>query len=429
MIRVTRSLAVLCLIAVPSTALLAQTDTVKYVPKYYDPTLEQMEDEGDSLKEVRDSITDEIRDRQEEQEEVDKENKRSLRFDFANVAKPESPEAFTSEFHFPPVAQYRTGTCWSFSATSFFESEVARLTGRKIKLSEMHTVYYEWVEKARYYIRERGNSSLTQGSETNAVMRMMKWYGMVPYDLYPGLVDEKQRHDHSAMSREIRNYLGFVKEHDYWDEKQALRQVMLILNKYLGQPPETFEFEGATMTPTEFTKNILKLNPDDYVCFMSTLAFPFYSQGPFEVHDNWWHDSSYYNLPLDEWYQVIRDAIRAGYTLTIGGDVSEPGHHGLEDAAIVPDFDIPQSYINQHSREYRFYNESTGDDHGLHLVGYLELDGRDWYLIKDSGRSGHWGEFEGYYFYRDDYIRLKMLIFTVHKDAVADVLKKFDADL
>jgi bleomycin hydrolase len=46
-------------------------------------------------------------------------------------------------------------------------------------------------------------------------------------------------------------------------------------------------------------------------------------------------------------------------------------------------------------------------------------------LIKDSGSSGHWGKHKGYYFMRDDYVRLKMLSFTVHKDMMNDVLKKF----
>lgn len=48
-----------------------------------------------------------------------------------------------------------------------------------------------------------------------------------------------------------------------------------------------------------------------------------------------------------------------------------------------------------------------------------------WFLIKDSGGGAHRGQFKGYYFYRDDYVRLKMLNFMVHKDAVADLLAKF----
>ena len=106
-------------------------------------------------------------------------------------------------------------------------------------------------------------------------------------------------------------------------------------------------------------------------------------------------------------------------------DSGEPGLNGWDDAAFVPDFDIPQDYINQHSREYRMDNRSTTDDHGVHIIGCTELDGRDWYLIKESSSRGHWGKHIGYMFYRDDYVRLKMMEFAVHRDAVADLLKKF----
>ena len=58
------------------------------------------------------------------------------------------PGQFQILFPFPPVAQYNTNTCWSFATTSFYESEIFRLSGKKIKLSEMWTVYFEYLEKS-----------------------------------------------------------------------------------------------------------------------------------------------------------------------------------------------------------------------------------------------------------------------------------------
>jgi bleomycin hydrolase len=71
------------------------------------------------------------------------------------------------------------------------------------------------------------------------------------------------------------------------------------------------------------------------------------------------------------------------------------------------------------------YKRQT-DDHLVHLVGHVTLDGHDWFLIKDSNRSSRHGSFEGYYFYRDDYVRLKMLMYTVHRDVVRDLLDRVD---
>jgi bleomycin hydrolase len=48
----------------------------------------------------------------------------------------------------PVIFKYITGTCWSFSTTSFLEAEVIRLTSKKIDLSEMYTVHNTYTKKA-----------------------------------------------------------------------------------------------------------------------------------------------------------------------------------------------------------------------------------------------------------------------------------------
>ncbi len=50
----------------------------------------------------------------------------------------------------------------------------------------MFTVYLEYVEKAKRFAEERGNSAFAEGSEANAVIRMWKMYGIVPEEIYPG---------------------------------------------------------------------------------------------------------------------------------------------------------------------------------------------------------------------------------------------------
>ncbi len=398
-----------------------QTDKVEYVPRYKDPVLEEIKDRADSLQAIRDSITDDIRAMQDSLAEKKDDEQTQLRFTFTDVAKPASPDDFETPFYFPPVRQYLTGTCWCFAGTSFLESEVCRLTGQEIKLSEMYSVYYEYVEKARYFVQRRGDYDMGEGSETGEVHRIIALHGAVPFDVYPGQADG-EKYDHTQSYEEVRGYLAYVKDNSLWDEAQVLGQVQVILNKYIGSPPETFMYEGRLMTPRLFADQVMGIKPGEYVSVISTLAAPFHAQAEFDSPDNWWHDSTYYNLPLDEWYAVIIDALDSGYTVAITGDVSEPGWNGFEDAAIIPDFDIPQDHINQDSREYRIDNDVTTDDHCVHIVGHTVVDGRNWFLIKDSGSSSHRGQFPGYYFMRDDYLRLKMLTFTVHRDMMKKIL-------
>jgi len=134
-------------------------------------------------------------------------------------------------------------------------------------------------------------------------------------------------------------------------------------------------------------------------------------------------------MPLDDFMKALHNAIRKGYTVSIGGDVSEAGFSRETNVALIPDFDIPSDYINDDARQFRFSNRTTTDDHGMHLVGFLQKDGKYWYLIKDSSSgSRNVGEGDkkfGYYFFSEDYVKLKMMDFTVHKDAVKNLLKKF----
>ncbi|TAM48099.1 MAG: peptidase C1 [Acidobacteria bacterium] len=400
-------------------------DTAVYQPKYEDPVLKQMEEHDKQVATERDELTAKIRAAQTARKEADEKAAKVLRFDMSGIAKPASPAAFKQAWHFPPVAQYLTGTCWSFSTTSFYESEVYRLTGRKVKLSEIWTVYWEYVEKMRRFVRERGDSLIDEGSESNALPRIWKRYGIVPEEAYPGVLSKDGRHDHSRLIAQLRELSQWVKANEIWDEDRVLALTRVILDRELGVPPERFAYQGREYTPQQFLAQVVAIDLDDYVEFMSTLSLPFYTRGEYKVPDNWWHDASYYNVPLAEWYAALKHAVQQGYTVAIGGDVSEPGYNGFENAAVVPTFDIPQAYIDQSARELRFANHTTEDDHGLHLVGWTSVDGRDWFLIKDSARSSRWGKFEGYYFYRDDYVRLKMLTFVVHKDAVRELLAKF----
>lgn len=347
-----------------------------------------------------------------------------LTMDFSKIKKPASPKAFQQVFHFPPIRQDTTGTCWCFSATSFLESELYRIHQKKVKLSEMYTVYWEYVEKARRFIRKKGHSAFGEGSEEDAVINRIKQYGIVRESDYNGKLPGQKKYSHRKMFRELKNYLNFLKKNGYWDENLALATVKMILNKYMGKPPETIVVGGKKMTPKEFA-NYLDLPLDNYVSFMSFKYLPFYTKGEYKVPDNWWHSKEYYNIPLDVWYNAIKKAIKNGYSIAIGGDVSEPGHNGPADVSIVPTFDIPDKYINQDSREFRWYNHTSTDDHGIHLVGYTHYKGHDWFLIKDSSSSANKGKFKGYFFFRDDFVKLKMLTFMVNKDAVKDVLARF----
>ena len=327
----------------------------------------------------------------------EKEKKKSFQLDFTGMDLPTSKDQFTSYWFNDPVSQGRTGTCWCFSTTSYFESEIYRTQNKKVKLSEMYTVYWEYVEKAKRFIKERGNSAFEEGSEANAVPRIWKIYGVVPIEAYTGLLPGQNFHDHVAMHKEMKSYLENVKTTSAWDEEESVTVIKSILNHYMGEPPADFYFDGNKYSPKEFLNNYIQIIPDDYVDILSYMQKPYYEQVEYEVEDNWWHSDVYYNVPLNIFMDALKNAIRNGYTMAIGGDVSEAGYDSWHKVGVIPTFDIPSEYIDESARQFRFSNATTTDDHGIHLVGYMEKDGKDWYLIKDSGSGSRNNSHPGYF--------------------------------
>lgn len=336
---------------------------------------------------------------------------------------------YKKEWTNPVISQGNAGTCWAYSTISFLESEIYRIHKKQVKLSEIYTVYWEYVEKARGYVQSRGESLFSQGSEGNAVTRMWKKYGTAPYSAYTGLLNNRKHHTHDKMYKEMNSYLKSVKVRNAWNENEVIETIKQIMDHHIGEPPVKFTVDGKKYTPETYLKDYLKMIPEDYVEILSYKQEPYWQKVEYKVPDNWWHSKEYYNVPLDDFMNVVKKSIRNGYTMSIGGDVSEAGFLRSTQVAMIPVFDIPSEYINENSRQFRFSNKTTTDDHGMHLAGYTEIDGTDWYLIKDSSSGSRNNDEKapefGYYFFHEDYIKLKMMGFTIHKSAVKDLLKKF----
>jgi bleomycin hydrolase len=346
--------------------------------------------------------------------------------DYTNVDIPKSMDEFKTVYNTPAISQGATNTCWCFSTLSFYETEINRISKQEIRLSQSYIVYWEYVEKTKEFIRTRGNSAFAEGSESNAVSRMMSLYGLLPYDSYTGLKANQPFYDHVSLYDELNKYLQNVKASGAWNEEEAIATIKSIMKFHMGEPPVSVVVAGKTLTPQQYMTDICKLNPLDYVEMMSLMQSPYWSKAEYIVPDNWWHSDDYYNLPLDTWMDLLKKGVKAGYSVAIGGDVSEGGMNPEMGVAMIPSYDIPHANIDENARQLRFSNGTTTDDHGIHLIGWCEKPNGTWYLIKDSGSSSRNNSTHpGYYFYHEDYVKLKMMNYTIHKDAAKEVLAKF----
>lgn len=368
-----------------------------------------------------DSILKDIREAEERDEAG--EPRKFFTADYSGIDLPSDINDYRTCRHNTPVLQGATGTCWSFAATSFFESEVYRLHKKEVKLSEMYTVYHEYVDRAADFVRTRGETYFEQGSEANAIPIRWKKYGIVPLSDYPALAGRKF-HYHSVMIREMKDYLESVKEKNEWNKETVITNIKAILNEHMGEPPSKITVDGKEITPQEYLKDILKLRMNDYFSFMSTMVYDYHEAHELVEPDNWFHGDNYYNLPLDEYMDLIKKTIETGYSVCICGDISETGYDRYSEVAMVPDYDIPSGYIDENARQFRLSNKTTTDDHCIHLIGYLIKEKKHWFLIKDSGSGGFDGPNKGYRFFHEDYIKLKMMNILIHKDTAKPILDK-----
>ena len=356
------------------------------------------------------------------------EAKKRLTMDYSGMDVPTSMKEFKIVTADKPVSQGITGTCWCFSTTSFYESEAARKGHPDVHLSEMYTVYWEYVEKAKEYVRTRGESIFDEGSETNAVQRTLAKHGAVPLEAYSGLKPGQPFHDHAKMIGEMRNYLQGVKERNAWSSEAVVATVKDIMEHYIGTPPTAVSYKGKRISPQEYLREVVGIEPDEYVTFMSLRSEPYWTNAEYKVGDNWWHSKEYYNVPLNDFTALIKASLKKGYSISIGGDVSESGIDSKRGIMMIPSYDIPSAYIDENARLLRFLNGATTDDHAMHIVGYADRANGTWFLVKDSGAGGHANpDHNGYWYMHEDYVKLKMMTATVNKAAVKEVLQKLAA--
>ncbi len=312
--------------------------------------------------------------------------------------------------------QASTGTCWSFATTSMIESELIRMGKGEYDLSEMFVVRQNYKDKLRDNFEKQGKGNTSEGSLAHDWFRIFRNFGIVPEEVYHGINYESQRHDHDELN-DIINAIKTVPLEQKKESEEYREIVDAVLDSYLGKLEESFTFQGAVYTPKSFAAS-LGINPDDYVEITSFTHFPFYSRSILDVPDNW-SMGSFYNVPLDEVIEIIDYAFGMGITVAWDGDVSERGFSHQQGIAVIASANgNGEEDISQEVRQVGFENQSTTDDHLMHLTGLAkDQKGNKFYKTKNSWGPGM-NKFDGFLYMSENYIRAKTIFILVHKDGI-----------
>ena len=318
--------------------------------------------------------------------------------------------------------QNRSGTCWDYSTLSFFEAEILKATGKTYDLCESFVANKTYMERAIQVVRFHGDCQFAQGGSSEDVLATMKQHGICPDDAmpFPGTLYGDSLNNFGEFFSLLEPYVGAIakssakKISNQW--KVGLQG---ILDAYLGKCPEKFTYEGKEYTPKSFMAS-LGINLNDYVS---------------------------YNVPMDEMMEIIDNAVKEGYTIAWGGDVSEEGftRQGLAYAVDTKKAEslsgsdmarwlkltadkkrniidslgckVPEIVPTQQMRQERFDNWELTDDHGMLIFGLAkDQNGKEYYMVKNSW--GETGKYKGIWYMTKAFIAANTMDFLINKNAI-----------
>jgi len=332
-------------------------------------------------------------------------------------------------------SQGQTGTCWSYSTSSFIESEIYRNTGKHIDVSEMYTVRHTYPKKAWNYVMRQGKIQFSEGGLAHDVIQSVQSYGLVPESAYTGLLNGATKHNHSKIVPQLKKVLdAYIKNDKNSTVPNWKVAVDSILDASLGKITPKFFFDGVMHTPESFLA-LTKIKATDYVTLTSFTHQPYNTAFVLNIPDNF-SNGIFYNVELNSLVDVMNIALKKGYSIALDCDVSEKTFSGKYGIAVSPndvldnkkalEYIVDEKDITVAYRQEEYENYNTTDDHLMHVVGMLkDQKGTIYYKVKnswgaDSKRIGN----GGYIYMSEAYFRLKTISILLHKDGVPKNLKK-----
>ena len=334
----------------------------------------------------------------------------------------------------PVKDQARTGTCWCFATVSFLEAELLRRGKGEYDLSEMYVVRGNYKDRIFDNYLRRGKGNIGPGSIAHMATKSIAKYGVVPESIYSGINYDSPGHNHGELSSYLKAIAGASVEMKNLSPEYH-RLITSLFDIYLGEVPETFEYNGKSYTPQSFAEMLGLDDMSDYIELTSFSHHPFYQKVPLEIPDNWDHELLW-NVPLDDFMAIMDNALTNGYTVAWDGDLTSGEFQHNRGIAICPDPEnlteavkleklYPDRVVTQEIRQKDFETFKTVDDHLMHLTGlFKDQNGNLFYKTKNSWGEGRNPEMKGYLYMSRAYVQMRAVSIMVHKDAIPKDIRK-----
>ncbi len=262
--------------------------------------------------------------------------------------------------------QQKSGRCWMFAALNNIRYSISsdlNIKEHDFELSQAYTMFWDKLEKANYFLENiittveldldsrrvmwLLNEPTNDGGQWDMFTALIEKYGIVPKYVMPETYSSSNsRYLNKILSLKLRDLakrlredfkLGADKESLREEKEIMLAEIYSILSYFLGEPPQTFDFEykdkdaqfyrDSGLTPQEFYHKYSKVKMTDYASIINaptsdkefdqcyTVEFLGNVEEGQQIH--------YLNLPIEKLIDYSIEQIKNGEPVWFGCDVAQ----------------------------------------------------------------------------------------------------------
>lgn len=361
--------------------------------------------------------------------------------------------------------QGESGRCWAFSVLNTMRHHISRslkLAEENFELSQNYIYFYDQLDKSWDFLTkvcetaEKGlDNRMLQEALRNPIMDngqafrctlLAEKYGVVPKYVMPDtdcskdtkLVTRILTMKLQWAAKNIRDLAatGCTAEELEARKEEILKSVYGILCRFLGCPPERFDFEYwdtaqeyhriCDLTPEEFYRQYARMDdevmiihhPSDTMKFHQAYVYDSFAEG------NRKGPQVMLNLEMEEIKKLVISQLKLGDAVALGADVRMQNNRksGCMDAALY-DYETIFGTAFAMSKKDKLLYKAIKGTHVMTFTGVnIDKQGKpDRWKVQNS--YGKEEGINGFYLMKDDWFDEYVVSVAVHKSVLPEALK------
>lgn len=288
----------------------------------------------------------------------------------------------------PVKHQTSTASCWAFSLCSYWETELAVMSGEEVPSQEFSPLFL-----ARHKIERLCQLSMRNpffpvkrlpvGAQGQTAVDLVQKFGLADIRSYR-ISDNGQTKGYRTMMRIIQ-VLVWLGQLTIVFRAPLLRLVCRVIDRYWAPLPDS---------------SLIKHEPLPAITFFTSFShLPFHEDVVLPLPDNF-EGWSFANLPIDELIAQMKSALSNGHSVVWQGHLGR-GCSMKKGFAVLPQ----NVAVTDDLRSQLFLEGKITDDHMMHIVGMAHDENeRLFFIVKNS--VGDIGPHHGLIYMEENYIRL-----------------------